>query len=227
MRPPDVSRILRSILTDRSAWTLLAANAVTLVVALVGRWDIRPLLWVYWGQSVIIGAFNFIRMITLTHFTTEGLTSNDQPVPATSGGKYSTAVFFAFHYGFFHLVYLVFLAAEFRPTGGRGTWSSIALCLAAFLLNHLFSFRQNQAEDQRRVLNLGTLLFFPYARILPMHLTIILGAALTRWLNPLLIFLPLKTLADLIMHATEHAGFRKLSDAGGAAPPPLPGSPLK
>jgi hypothetical protein len=49
-------------------------------------------------------------------------------------------------------------------------------------------------------------MFFPYGRIIPMHFTIIFGG----WFGAestgaLLIFLVLKTLADVIMHMAEHA----------------------
>lgn len=44
-------------------------------------------------------------------------------------------------------------------------------------------------------------MFYPYARIFPMHLTILLGATTG---VPLLMFLVLKTIADGVMHVVEH-----------------------
>ena len=44
---------------------ILIANAVTLLGALVQHWPVLPVLWVYWGQSVIIGIANVIRMLSL------------------------------------------------------------------------------------------------------------------------------------------------------------------
>jgi len=45
-------------------------------------------------------------------------------------------------------------------------------------------------------------MFFPYARIIPMHLTIIFGMLLGK--GAIVLFLTLKTLADMIMHVLEH-----------------------
>lgn len=48
-------------------------------------------------------------------------------------------------------------------------------------------------------------MFLPYARILPMHLTIILGGALGgEGAAVVLIFGALKTAADVLMHHVEH-----------------------
>ena len=65
---------------DPSAWSLLAANLITIAVAVWERWDLAPLMWIYWGQSCIIGWFNFARMMSLRRFSTEGLKMNDRPV---------------------------------------------------------------------------------------------------------------------------------------------------
>ena len=48
------------------------------------------------------------------------------------------------------------------------------------------------------------MMFFPYARVVPLHLTIIIGAMLESSTPTLLLFLGLKAGADLSMHAVEH-----------------------
>ena len=101
-----------------SARTLLLANAATLAAALVLDWPAGWLLWPYWIQSVVIGWFARKRMLGLYRFSTDGFTSNDQPVPENAQGKRSTANFFTLHYGFFHLCYLIFLCAEHPLTAG-------------------------------------------------------------------------------------------------------------
>ena len=53
-------------------------------------------------------------------------------------------------------------------------------------------------------------MFFPYLRILPMHLTIIVGGAIgSAGTGALLFFLVLKTIADVIMHRIEHSAALK------------------
>jgi hypothetical protein len=49
-------------------------------------------------------------------------------------------------------------------------------------------------------------MLFPYARVLPLHLTILVGALQTNSPTALVFFLMLKTGADLLMHVIEHAG---------------------
>jgi len=64
------------------------------------------------------------------------------------------------------------------------------------------TFRQQVAADAGGRPNLGVLMFLPYLRIVPMHLTIIFGAA-GGSVVPLLIFIPLKTLADIGLDALD------------------------
>ncbi len=193
---------------DQSGIAILLANAVTIALALWQNWDLSPILAVYWCQSVTIGAFHFCRMHMLKNFTTEGLSSNDQPVPETPQGKRSTANFFLLHYGFFHLVYFVFISTSF-PWDDRATLLWVAAGALGFLLSHALSFRRNVAEDLKRRPNLGAMLFLPYLRIVPMHLTIIVGGALSGSRIVLTLFLVLKSFADYLMHRLEHAIMRK------------------
>lgn len=54
---------------------------------------------------------------------------------------------------------------------------------------------------------LGTLMFYPYLRIIPMHLTIIFGSMMGE--GKVVLFMILKTVSDAAMHMVEHALFRK------------------
>jgi hypothetical protein len=196
------ARLWSEIITDRSAASLVLANLLTVVLALWQGWDLAPLMWVYWFQSVVIGIFNFVRILCLGRFSTKGVKINDRPVDPTRSTKFQTAFFFLFHYGFFHFVYMVFLGVE-RPLEGAET-GLVFVCVAAFLLNHAYSFIHNRESDRRKVRNIGTLMMFPYARIIPMHLTIIFGGMMAGGVATLLLFLGLKTAADVVMHAVEH-----------------------
>jgi hypothetical protein len=193
----------RYLRRDLSAHSLILSNLVTIVLAVVQRWDISVLMWIYWCQSVIIGLSNFTRILTLREFSTKGFRINKKPVEPTKQTQLTTAFFFLTHYGFFHLVYFVFLL-----TGSQLDVQDIApmtLCVAIFLLNHTFSFMFNLKRDSARKPNIGRVMFFPYARIIPLHLTIIFGSILGKGMGKMILFLLLKTLADLIMHGVEHA----------------------
>jgi hypothetical protein len=192
------------MVTAESTRLLLFSNALATVLALILRWPLETLLWPYWIQSVVIGWYSRRRMLALTEFSTDGLTMNDKPVPATPASLRSTANFFTLHYGFFHAGYLVFLASK---TSGLSAWDWLAFAgmAVSFVVSHGASFRQNLDADARGRPNLGTLMFLPYARVVPMHLTIILGGTLAND-SPMvvLLFSALKTGADVLMHRVHH-----------------------
>lgn len=201
--------------SDPSLWAVMAGNFISIVMAVVQGWDLNEVLWIYWFQSVLIGLINFFRILTLRDFSTEGLKSNGRPVPETPQAKRGAAFFFLFHYGFFHLVYAIFLSQE-MPLGSfdRDTVFFILLCVAGFAGAHGFSFAHNNQRDFRdEKPNLGHILFYPYIRILPMHMTIIFGAVVTAFTHGaavmLVIFMVMKTAADAGMHVMEHRMFRE------------------
>ena len=166
-------------------------------------------MWIYWFQSVIIGLFNFIRILQLKEFSTKGLTINGQstkPIPVI---KTFYAFFFLVHYGIFHFAYFLFLlAGTFTKAYGNAPniieFKYIFLTAFLFFINHLFSYFYNREKDAKKQ-DIGLLMFYPYVRIIPMHLTIIFGSILG---VGLLFFLMLKTLADGLMHIIEHAPTR-------------------
>lgn len=141
-----------------------------------------------------------VRILSLQEFSTEGFTMNDQPVLPTVETKHQVATFFALHYGFFHFIYGVFLATQ----AGHVVIQYVAVGSVIFFVDHFFSFRHNKERDKKKLQNIGRLMFFPYARILPMHLIIIVFGVISSGKFPLVVFLALKTLADLVMHAVEH-----------------------
>ena len=197
----------RSLRFDISTKVLILANVVTIIFALAQKWNVTDVMWVYWAQSVIIGCFTYRRILDLKLFSTKGMSVNNVPLEPTEEAKRQTARFFLLHYGFFHLVYFLFLCELATPLSVLSA-IGIAVCILIFLVNHWFSYKKNRLSDMNRTLKLGTVFMTPYVRIIPMHLTIILGGVLITEgsMNTLvlLLFLVLKTLADVIMHIIEH-----------------------
>jgi hypothetical protein len=213
---PDAKRafaMLRGLVVDgpimdSALYGILVGNAVTLAGALFEHWPVLPVLWVYWGQSVMIGVVNIIRIMCLKEFSTEGFTSNGNPVPENSKGKANTASFFAVHYGFFHLVYALFLSSGMLG-GKMSGWvpATVLLNVAVFGAVYGFPLWKTHGHDLRsKRPNLGALMFYPYLRILPMHLTIILGSTFP--LGALPLFILLKTGSDVALHLVERKLFQ-------------------
>jgi hypothetical protein len=187
-----------------STFSLVLVNAATVAVALGLDWPAATLMWPYWTQSIIIGYFSRKRILALGRFSTVGFEINDRPVSPTPATQRSVANFFALHYGFFHFGYLVFLVQRFSQLNAWD-WLGLGALAISFAWNHRFSYEQNVEADRRGTPNIGTLMFLPYARIVPMHLTILLGGAMAGD-GPavVLIFGALKTAADVLMHYVEH-----------------------
>ena len=195
--------------SDRSIVPLLLSNFLTIAWAMFEGWRIVDVMLVYWVQSVVIGYFNYHRIMDLQEFSTENFSINNRQPEPTPKTKKHVAGFFALHYGTFHAAYLAFFLSS---ESGEITLSSIGIiaCVVAFILNHRYSYRYNKERDSQRVPNIGTIMFFPYVRILPMHITIGIAASMgSESPTALLIFLLLKTAADVIMHMIEHADARR------------------
>ena len=190
------------MLNDRSALSLFFSNIITMIIAIADGWSLIMVMWIYWGQSVAIGITNFIRILSLKNFSTEGFRINNRAVEPTKSAQRQTAFFCLFHYGFFHFVYGIFLFTASFDEDINPLY--IILCAFMFLINHIYSFFYNREGDSGKKQNLGTVMFFPYARIIPLHITIVFGFLFaTGWFG-LLFFLSLKTIADLLMHMIEH-----------------------
>lgn len=195
---------------DLSLWGIIASNIISIILAVAQQWPLGQILWVYWGQSVIIGIINVYRILSLKEFSTENFSSNGSRVPETAAAQKSTAIFFAFHYGFFHFIYFIFLLGLAPLTDiSMDQLMFLLLVILGFTSAHGFSYRYNLSRDfKHQKPNLGTIMFYPYLRIIPMHLTIIFGSMMVST-GALVLFMILKTIADGGMHMVEHHLFRK------------------
>src|SRR5436190_7886537 len=194
--PPidDTQRRRAQARLDSTTWVLIAANAVTIAAAAWFDLRLRDLMLIYWLQSAMIGIAFVIRMV---------FRIRSAPHDPSLWGKndYFHPLFFVIHYGFFHLAYLFFL----QPPVDLEFVGPFGLCVSIFALNQAYSLWYNIRRDRISNVQVGTLFWLPYARILPMHATIILGPQLAL---PLVLFLALKTAADALMQVAEHVVLR-------------------
>jgi len=185
---------------DSTLWSLLAMNLITLGVALVEGWSLFFLLWVYWGQSVIIGIFHFAKLRA----------AKKKPTTLLKMFTRISPWFFLVHYGFFHLTYFVFLLTYSITGFGMGTellagnvlseLIPILFVLGGFFANHWYSYKKNLEQDLKK----GVSFFQPYARIFPMHFIIIFGMLLPSNTTVVVTFILLKTFFDVIGHGIIH-----------------------
>ena len=192
---------------DYSLYALLATNVLIIALAVLQRWNFLDVLMVYWFQSVIIGIFAVVTMVTGPlppgNSGADGVEINGRAVDtAKPGARFILPVFFCVHYGLFHLVYLVFILVFLSMSKDSLDLPGIFLSVLLFGATHGYSWwlTRKVPQDPNKVFNA------PYGRIVPMHLTIILAgfllAALPAQAGPLLILslMALKTGVD----AREH-----------------------
>lgn len=182
-----------------STLSLLGVNLGVMFFAIRNQWLLSTILTTYLLQSIVIGLFQAKKMLDLRVFSTDGLKINDHPVEPTPATQRYVVIFFLAHYGIFHAVYTGFILSMGAPD-----WPQVLVAGAAFFVNHLVSYLLNRNRLRERVPNIGTMMFFPYIRIVPMHIFIVFGAMTAGPHSGLVLFLSLKTLADAAMHAVEH-----------------------
>lgn len=189
-----------SVVTHSSIWSLVLVNAVALGVALAAGWSLADLMPVYWIQNVIVGTSYFARILGLEKFSAANFYLADRSVERLPATKRQTAFFFLAHFGAFHLGYLVFIASEYPGVLHAGL--GLATCGIAFGINDYLSHRYYRELDRQGTPNVVRLMFTPYMRLIPMHLAVVFGAVALDSAEGLL-FVVLKTVADVVMHYVE------------------------
>lgn len=221
--PPALARVLPGEIELTPPVTgLILANLATISLAILQNWDAATILFTFWVQSIIIGLFTVIKLLSAdTALLAAELGKAEEWTgrgPVASRGRVWTykilvAGFFTVHYSLFHLFYylLFFSDPVFGPVEyfmGAG-WIAAAI----FLLCHLFSFLFYRQNEPRGGQYMATAILLPYNRIVPMHLTMILGGTIAGLLQllgivtdlpVLVVFLLLKTCMDVRMHIVLH-----------------------
>ena len=179
----------KSKLFDLNLWFLLAINTWCILYYNQNQAAFYSVLWLYWCQSVLIGLFNFMDLITVpTHL--KGIEKPEY----FFGSKGCSAFFFLFHYQAFHLAYAIFII-----TNGRSLDKEFLLIgISSFTVNLFLQFLQNKRIQRSSKVSISKMFFLPYLRIVPMHLMIL--APIFLHIQPSTIFLILKTIADIIMY---------------------------
>ena len=200
-----------------SALVLIAANLVPLAGVVAFHWSVFPILLLYWCENVVVGVFNVLRM----------LFAAPQDL-AANASKAFLVPFFIVHYGMFTTVHGIFVLTLFGPGGSmspspaaflaavRG--AGIGYGVLAIVLSHGFSFVHNYlAGGEFRRASPPLLMFQPYARVVVLHLSILLGGFAAKAMGApamaLIVLIALKTAIDLRSHLAER---RKLGLAAAA-----------
>jgi hypothetical protein len=171
---------------------------------------VLSVLVVYWIENGVVGLLNIARMAAA-----QG-TAGGGPLGTTGSGAVAKAVlipFFAVHYGIFWVVHGVFvfllpMLAGFGASGATG--GVVGLGALALAISHGASYAVNYVgRGEYRTATLGALFVAPYARVVVLHVTVLLGGFATLAAGgPIVLvalLVTLKTVIDLALHLREHA----------------------
>jgi hypothetical protein len=146
---------------------VLVVNAAVAIPIWLGWWSVFALVGLYWFENVTLGVIQFLRMRRVER-------------TQTRRDEFGMSGFFALHYGIFTLVHGIFVGVFFgllldgAHAGGASGWWLSALLVA--LLPALAYRRDYVRGDAARTANLNRLMFEPYARVMVMHLVVLVGA---------------------------------------------------
>jgi hypothetical protein len=221
--PPALARILpgEPELTP-PVLGLILANLATIALAILQGWDTTTILFIFWVQSLIIGFFTVIRLLSAdTALLADELGKAEEWTgrgPVASRGRVWTykilvAAFFLFHYSLFHLFYYLLFISDgvFGPVNPAG--DAVWITCAIFLASHLVSLLWYRKGEKRGGQYMADAILLPYNRIVPMHLTMIIGGTIAGLfqffgvvteLPVLVVFLLLKMYMDIRMHIVLH-----------------------
>ena len=197
---------------------LIAANAVPLIGVFVFRWEVFPLLLLFWSENVVIGLLNAVKILFAS--------------PAEKGQwglKLFFIPFFCFHYGLFTFVHGIFIVTLFgggMKAGGFPTMdtlinlvreSHLGWAFLGLFISHAISLGHNYfTRGEFRRAHVVLLMFQPYGRIIVLHVTILLGGTLMMVLKSpvagLALLVVLKTMLDLNAHLRERERFAHMTN---------------
>lgn len=171
---------------------ILFWNLAALVPIALGWWDVFAVLGLYWFENVCTGLFQYLRI-------RDAERANPSPGPI----PFFLHKFFAMHYGLFTGVHGIFVLAFFgfamggMHSAGQG-WLISALAIVGF---QYASYRFDwQAHQGWKATSPGKLMAEPYARVVVLHLIVIVGGYLALSAHSsqaiLLLFAALKLLSE-------------------------------
>jgi hypothetical protein len=209
--------------------TLVLANLFVAFQTLRHEWGYYETLLIYWTEVAILGGYNVLRLMVVGVFGAAPL-GRWAARWVDLGSHFNRFLLTAIGVGFFVLKFGAFalsiglfvlllpgmLQAEGEatniPRALRAAGPGLLLATGALCLSHGVSLVRNflMGREYDR-LNIGGLVFLPYARMLLVGLVLLLGIAVARLLPGLggetafaVAMVLLKLIADVASHTMEH-----------------------
>jgi hypothetical protein len=183
IRPKD---FWLDLLRKPEMWLVLLSNALVFLLPDFNLDDAITLIWIYLLQSMLLGLVHFFKLLFYR------FAPDDPSTSPSRGGQRFTAFFFLIHYGFFHVVYIVFVG-----TSGI-KMELLAMAGLIYLLGQMLALVREVPQENNGRRKAGEFMFRPYPRIIPIHIAIILGALIGSagiWI----VLIGLKVILELII----------------------------
>lgn len=187
------------LLYSTSLFFLMVSNFVPLYGVFVLHWQWYPILFLYWAENVIVGFFNFFKIIIAAKFEKK---------------KYGVALFFLIHFGLFVFCHGLFLSFVPHEQTFVVLFVGISASLFSIFLSHLASFILQfiLAKGYTKITD-TELLYEPYPRVIILQVVIIFGAIVANLFqsNALMVALlvVVKTVVDAVLYLKkQHVGVK-------------------
>jgi hypothetical protein len=200
-----------------SVIALILANLVPVFGVLFLHWEVFPLMFLFWSENLIIGAFNVLKMLTANPSS-----------PISWIGKAFVIPFFCFHYGMFTFVHGMLVVGifgghmknmhglfNFAPFWQVMQENDLGWAVLGLAVSRGVSFFTNYiGKGEYKRASLNQLMGQPYGRIMVMHFALLIGGFMMMALHSpaagLILLVVLKTVFDLNSHVGER---KKFADA--------------
>jgi hypothetical protein len=204
--------LLFKAFTFPSAILLILVNLLPVYGVIFLNWNPFDVILLYWTENIVIGMFNFFRMLFAQGKSASLMVSSNLGVGMPGGFlmNLGLGIFFLFHYGMFTLVHGVFVGVLVFPKTTfflNGDFSGIGIFMLALTISHGFSFLYNYIWKKEYLeRNVQQQMMAPYGRIIVIHMTIILGAFVSMFLPSytIIVFVIIKIIVDLGAHMKAH-----------------------
>lgn len=185
-RGASFSHFLISLFTKPTYFLLAFANMGLFFFSDIKVSEASAWCYTYLTQSILIGISH---MVKLWIYTFKPEDANTQGFKSNKG----IAIFFFFHFGFFHFIYTRFLPIS------EVNISYYLQLLPWVLIPTLVNILWESKEESTQNIKASTYMMLPYVRILPIHFAIILGGIfLHSSIGFLVVFILLSTFKTII-----------------------------
>ncbi len=207
-----IENVRNQIKLDIPWISLILVNLITFVLAIIQKWDIGTIFYIYLFQTIILWFFTILKLLFKKNINFIGAVDNTGkliPVESEDVAKFQVIIqqiSWILFYGFYFLVFWLLFKA---PIFSLGTITVIIL----FFINHLISFIYYLKKDTNKEQLAQTLTKITGYRFVVIHTTIWLTGLFSHFISKtefsfnliaLIILCILKTPVDIYFHNKEH-----------------------